>query len=94
MRISWSPLAVEDVRGISDWLEQDATPATALRIVGATRHRARFLEDFPRGGRPHSDGQRILRVFDTPYLIRYRIKNDTVEVIRVHHDREDWQLEP
>ena len=94
MRISWSPLAVGDIRGISDWLEQDATPATALRSVGAIRHRARFLEDFPHGGRPHGDGQRILRVFDTPYLIRYRIKNDTVEVIRVHHEREDWQLEP
>jgi toxin ParE1/3/4 len=93
MRIIWAPLALEDVRGISDWLKRDASPGTALRIVGNIRRRARFLENFPRG-RPHGLNQRVLRVLDTPYLIRYRIKNDVVEVIRVHHEREDWQLEP
>lgn len=90
----WSPLALDDVRGISHWLERKASPDTALRIVGAIRHRAQFLERFPHGGRPYGVAQRVLRVFDTPYLIRYRIKDDVVEVIRVHHEREDWQLEP
>ncbi len=93
MRIIWSPLAVDDVRGINIWLEREASPDTAVRIVSAIRHRARFLENFPHGGRPHGTAHRVLRVFDTPYLIRYRIRSDVVEVIRVHHEREDWQLE-
>lgn len=92
MRISWSPLSLLDVRSIGDWLAREVSPAMAARTVAAIRHRARFLESFPRGGRPLDGEQRLLRVLDTPYLIRYRIKGRTVEVIRVHHEREDGQL--
>lgn len=94
MRVIWSPPALDDLRGIDDWLTREAPPGFALRTLASVRHRARFLEDFPRGGRPIADGHRILRVHETPYLIRYRIVDAVVEVIRVHHEREDWQLEP
>lgn len=93
MRIDWTTLALDDVRRIDDWLTREASPALALRTIGAIRFRSKFLEDFPHGGRPLSKGQRVLRVYDTPYLIRYRIVGDSVQVLRVHHEREDWQLE-
>jgi plasmid stabilization system protein ParE len=92
MRIIWSPLARDDVSAINGWLTREASPAVALRTLTAIRDRARFLENFPRGGRPHHHGHRILRIFDTPYLLRYRIRDEAVEVIRVHHEREDWQI--
>lgn len=39
---------------------------------------------------------RILRVFDTPYLIRYRIvtEREEVQILRIHHEREDWFSAP
>lgn len=37
---------------------------------------------------------RILRVLGTPYLIHYQISNQEVEVLRVHHEREDWFVSP
>ncbi len=94
MRIIWSAPALDDLRGMDDWLVREASPDIALRMLTAVRHRARFLERFPRGGRPIADDHRILRVYETPYLIRYRIIDAIVEIIRVHHEREDWQLDP
>lgn len=94
MRIVWTTPALDDLRSIDDWLTREAKPALAVRTLAKIRHRARFLEDFPHGGRPLKKGQRALRVYDTPYLIRYRILGHVVQVIRVHHEREDWQLDP
>ncbi|MFN3434519.1 MAG: type II toxin-antitoxin system RelE/ParE family toxin [Sphingomonas sp.] len=94
MRIDWTRPALEDIRGIDDWLTREASPEVAVRTLVTIRHRAFFLENFPRGGRPLTGGHRVLRVFDTPYLIRYRIVGDVVQVLRVHHEREDWQLAP
>ncbi|RZL60610.1 MAG: type II toxin-antitoxin system RelE/ParE family toxin [Sphingomonas sp.] len=76
MRIIWSPLARDDLATINGWLTREASPAVALRMLIAIRDRARFLENFPRSGRPHRHGHRILRIFDTPYLLRYRIRDE------------------
>ena len=91
-KIDWTGPALSDLREIEAWLEREASPEFSLRTLTAIRFRAKFLGDFPRGGRPHRDGERILRVFDTPYLIRYRILPEikAVQVLRVHHEREDW----
>lgn len=94
MQIDWSTPALDDLRGIDEWLSREAEPELAVRILTAIRTRSTFLENFPRGGRPYRDGQRVLRVFDTPYLIRYRIVGNVVQVLRVHHERENWRIDP
>jgi plasmid stabilization system protein ParE len=94
MRVSWSSPATEDLQAINGWLVREASPEFAIRTLLAIRERAAFLARFPHSGRPHPDGTRILRVFDTPYLIRYRIDADVVGVLRLHHEREDWFIEP
>ena len=93
-RVSWTAPANADLRGINNWLRQETTSRFAIQTLAAIRFRAKFLEDFPRGARPLKDGTRVLRVLQTPYLIRYRIVDDVVQVLRIHHEREDWLLEP
>jgi len=93
MRIIWSPPALDDLRGIDDWLTREATPDFAVRTLVTIRHRVRILENFPRAGRPIERDHRILRVYGTPYLIRYRIANPVAEIVRIHHERENWQLD-
>ena len=88
--IDWTVSARADLRGIDVWLEREASPDVARATLIAIRERADFFTRFPHGGRPHPDGTRILRVFRTPYLIRYRLRDGRVEVLRVHHEREDW----
>lgn len=94
MRIIWSQPALDDLRGMDAWLMREASPGIAPQTLTSIRYRAQFLENFPRGGRPIDQAHRILRVYGTPYFIRYRITDAVVEVIRVHHERENWQLEP
>lgn len=91
MRIVWSILAREDLRIIDEGLLREASPEISVRILSAIAARATFLANFPHGGRPYRNGQCVLRVYDTRYLIRHRIRGEDVEVIRVHHEREDWQ---
>ncbi|WP_093334118.1 type II toxin-antitoxin system RelE/ParE family toxin [Sphingomonas rubra] len=93
-RIVWSAPAVDDLRGIDDWLTRNADPEHAVQALEAVRRCAAWLVDFPRGGRPHRDGARVLRIYGTPYLIRYIVTDDRVEVLRVHHERENWHVAP
>jgi toxin ParE1/3/4 len=94
MRLIWSRPARDDLRSINNWLVDHERHQVSVRMLVAVRKRAQFLADFPYGGRPFRSGHRILRVHGTPYLIRYRIRGGCAEIIRVHHEREDWQLEP
>lgn len=92
--VQWSGPALRDLRRIDHWLTSEASAETAVRLLTAIRFRAEFLVDFPRGGRPRRGDTRILRVLETPYLIHYRITLDMgVQVLRVYHERQDWQVE-
>lgn len=93
MRLKWTRSALGDLASINKWLTGEASGQTAVRILAEIRHRARFLENFPHGGRPDKSGVRVLLVFNTPYLILYRIVGEDVEILRVRHQREDWQVE-
>ena len=93
-RLSWTVPAREDLRSLDAWLTKEARPQVAVRTLAEILERARFLLNFPHGGRPFLDKQfRVLRVLDTPYILIYRIKGDTIEILRVRHEREDWQME-
>ena len=89
-RIDWSQAALEDLRAINAWLIEQATPEIAFRTLTAIRSRATFLERFPHGGRRHEGDVRVLPVLRTRYLLLYRIDDEVVQVLRVHHDRQDW----
>jgi toxin ParE1/3/4 len=91
--LSWTPPATENLWAIDDWLTENASPEIAPATLASTHRRARFLEDLPRGGRPGSDGTRVLRVINRPDLIIYRLVGDNVEILRIRHESEDWQIE-
>lgn len=93
MRIVWSAPAQADLRSINSWLTHHATADVAVRMLSAIRSRADVLMVAPRSGRRHDGGDRILVVSGTPYLIRYRVTETQVQVIRVHHERQNWSAE-
>lgn len=92
--LKWTGPATEDLWAIDGWLEENASGEIALATLAAIRFRADFLLDFPHGGRPIGEGIRVLRVIDTPHLIFYQISGDTVEILRIRREREDWFVEP
>ena len=91
MTLLWLPEALEDVERLFAFLlEKDA--AAAERAVGEISTSAGSHQDLPEIGRPMDDdtGRRELVVpFGAgAYVLRYRIHDETVVIIRVWHSRE------
>jgi toxin ParE1/3/4 len=82
-RLSWSPRAIYDLREIRSYIAQ-FDPAAASRIADRLIAATAKLERFPRIGREVSSGVRQLSTV-RPYLIRYRVADDRVEILSVRH---------
>ncbi len=91
MTILWLPEALGDVERLHGFLvEREALAAErAMRAISSGASR---LEELPQVGRPMDDetGRRELVIpFGAgAYVLRYRIHDDTVVIIRVWHNRE------
>ncbi len=80
-------------RRLEDIHEQIAAdnPAAATRIVERIRIAVERLQQFPAIGRSgRVAGTRELVVAGTPYIVAYRIKGESVEIITVLHSAQRW----
>ena len=84
MRIRWTPAAAADLQGISDYLKEHHPTyrAPTMRKLYAT---IRDLKQWPGRGRPGEAGTREILFPPTPYVAVYRVKEKTVEVVRIYH---------
>ena len=91
MTVGWLPAALDDMRRLYDFL-LDKDPAAAGRATRTIRAGADRLLDSPEIGRPLADGtgrrELVIPFGAGAYVLRYRIHDDTVVVIRVWHGRE------
>ncbi|MBV9843127.1 MAG: type II toxin-antitoxin system RelE/ParE family toxin [Sphingomonadaceae bacterium] len=93
-RLAWTAPALADLRAIDAWLIENRDRDFAERTLAAIEARARFLENFRHGGRTLlKQDFRVLRVFETPYLLVYRVRSGQLQILRVRHEREDWQTD-
>lgn len=86
----WTTPAIRDLQAIDIWLSEHRFAALAEQRLARLRERAELLTQFPHIGRPIDGGVRVMRVFDSPYLLLYRLKNGKLEILRIRHEREDW----
>ncbi|HYA15827.1 MAG TPA: type II toxin-antitoxin system RelE/ParE family toxin [Bryobacteraceae bacterium] len=85
MTIRWTPGAVADLEIISDYIAGD-NPAAALRTVRAIFSRIEELKRFPlRARKGREAGTRELVLTPLPYVVAYRVAEDVVEILHVHH---------
>ena len=89
MRIRWMPAAAEDLEHISTYLK-DRLPQH--RQPTMRRHEGiRSLKNSPDRGRSGREkGTRELLFPPLPYIAVYRIKEQTIEVLRIYHGAQDW----
>ena len=90
MTVRWLPAALDDIKRLYDFLlDKDSTAGRAARAIRAGADR---LLDSPEIGRPLADGtgrrELVIPFGAGAYVLRYRIHDDTVVVIRVWHGRE------
>ena len=90
MRIVWTEPAVRDLAAARAYIAQDnarAADRQVERVVAAVEGLIRF----PEIGRPgRRSGTRELVVNRTPYIAAYRLRGDTIEILRVMHGRQRW----
>lgn len=82
-RIDWSLRSRRDLEAIRAYVEQQA-PFAAARLAEALIATAESLAIHPHRGRAVSGAIRELVVV-RPYLIRYRVMADAVQIVRIKH---------
>ena len=92
MEVRWTRKALANLDQEAEYIAQD-NPEAAVRIVEQIRSSVQTLLDFPALGRPgRVSGTRELVINETPYIVPYRIREQTVEILRVLHSSRKWPL--
>ena len=90
MRVRWSTPARLQLRQQARYIAADS-PTVASQVAARVRAAVRGLAVYPLQGRP---GQvvdsRELVVPRTPFAVAYRVVDQTVEIIAVIHQAQQW----
>jgi toxin ParE1/3/4 len=91
VRLVWSTESAEDLAALRAFIAADS-PSAAKRVV---RRIAEMAETLPPqnpeiGRRGRAPGTRELVISQTPFLVAYRVHNETVEVLRILHGAQRW----
>lgn len=90
MHVRWLRKAVANLDAEADYIAKDNTMA-ASRMIDRVTEAVSELGSFPSLGRPgRVPGTRELVICGTPYIIPYRVRRESVEIIRVFHGARRW----
>jgi len=94
VRIIWSPLSLERVAEIADYIARDNLTA-AERWVDGIFKLVEPLEDLPKLGRivPEIERDDFREVIKGNYRIIYRVKPEQVSILTVRHGKQILPLE-
>lgn len=82
-RVVWTEQALADLEEISLYIAE-FNPAAASRFFIRLKTAAESLSTFAERGRPSIYGTRELTLV-RPYLIRYAVRPDRIEIITIRH---------
>ena len=89
MRIRWTPAAATDLEHISRYLKErhpHYQHATMNKLYDAVRS----LRDSPQRGRAgRVEGTRELLIQPLPYIAVYRVRKQSIEVLRIYHSAQN-----
>ena len=91
MRLTWSPLASEQVHDAVAYIAAD-DPAAALQWLERLLERVAALAQYPDAGRvvPELQRQDIREVFVSPYRVMYRRGVEAVEIAAIRHGAREF----
>jgi toxin ParE1/3/4 len=90
LRVRWLTLALDDLDHAVDFIDRDK-PAAAKGVAAKIWKAAQLLAKHPAMGRPgRVTGTREWVIQGTPYIVAYRVCDDTLEVLRVLHTAMEW----
>ena len=87
----WTRRALRHVDEIGAYYTQEADEEVARRVLGHIQDAVNRLDDYPALGRVgRIVGTRELVVPHTPYIVAYRVRRSTVEILAVLHAARRW----
>jgi toxin ParE1/3/4 len=90
VKLAWLPLALDDLEHLRSYIAADA-PGAAGVVADRILNAIETLAEFPERGRPgRVPGTRELVVPRTPFLVAYRLREYTIEVLRILHGARRW----
>jgi addiction module RelE/StbE family toxin len=91
LRLKWAFKALIDFDKAQAYIAQK-NPMAAQGVARRIHEAAQLLRENPNIGTPAQIKEaRTWNVHRTPYLIVYRVRDDTLEIVRLWHGRRDWQ---
>ena len=89
MRIIWSPLSVERLSEIAEYIARD-NPSAAERLIDEIFIKVEQLKSFPDMGRivPETKHRKIRELIYTHYRIIYRIEEKQISILTVRHGKQ------
>jgi toxin ParE1/3/4 len=92
MRVVWSPRAIRHLASHREHIAKDSEQNAAL-VAQRILHSIDLLHTQPEMGQPgRVVGTRELVVPNTPYIIPYRVRSETLELIAVFHGHQKWPV--
>ena len=87
----WSPEAIDDLAALREFIELD-DPAAAHRVaLHIVENIETLLPANLKMGRPgRVPGTRELVIPNTPYIVPYRVIDNTIQILRVYHGARRW----
>jgi toxin ParE1/3/4 len=90
MQIKWFTDAILDLIEIRDFIASDK-PHSANEISARIKKYVEILKENPGVGRPgRLPNTRELIITGTPYIVPYRARRNTIEILRVLHGAMKW----
>jgi len=90
MRIRWTSDAANDLEHIFHYIRRD-NPIAARDVIRTITDGIANLRKFPKLGRPGQvKDTRELSFPSLPYIVIYRIKDESIEILRAYHAAQDW----
>lgn len=91
MRLRWTKRAERDLDEIAEYIGQDSPAAAARVVLELIDQVESLLPAHPVIGRPGRVlGTRELVIGSLPYIIPYRVRDRTIEILRVLHTSRRW----
>ena len=89
-RLGYAPRYFRRLEEIHEWIAAD-NEAAATRMIQRIRTAVERLSALPGIGRPgRVPDTRELVISGTPYVVPYRVKGDTVQIVTILHSAQRW----
>jgi toxin ParE1/3/4 len=90
MRLRWTTPAADDLYQIVRRIQKE-NPSAAREVAQTLYDGCGRLREFPRLARKgRIEGTRELVFASLPYIVVYRVQDQSVEILRIYHCAQDW----